>query len=102
MCNMNIGPNKRARIDLIEIDQEKAKKMGCEPGFKVLLLAPKSPEQGYRREEIRKIVLWQNASHGYLGLNYQVWPWYKKIAAHWRILVCWLDRLHQEDEATRI
>lgn len=99
MCRVIMGPNERAGIELIEINREKANKLNSEPGFMFLLYKPRCPGSGYRREEIKKIVLWQNASHGYLGLNYRIWPWWKKLAAHGRILVCWLDRLQREDSS---
>ena len=41
-----------------------------------------------RPREIKKNLLWKNAYHGYLGVKYKTWPWWKKALARSRIIIC--------------
>lgn len=42
---------------------------------------------------LRRQMLWKNARQGYLGVNYNIWPRHKKIAAHLRIALCKISRI---------
>ncbi len=98
MCRIIASPNTTMDFKLINVPPSKAESIEyyngrgilteIQPGFMYLPLPETIKGSGKTQKQIKRIVLWTNAQHGYLGLNYHIWPRYKKIAAILRIFIC--------------